>query len=259
MDSNDIAIIMCAGKGTRMKSTLPKVLHEINGISMITRVIHNVIIANINAVVIMVGENGNEIKEHITRCFPSDSYPINFIFIEQTNPQGTGHCIQCAMPMIESKCSSQYNRIVILSGDMPFISSETILSLLEYRNAMLIAEKVNPFGFGRIILKNEGVFKIIEEKDCTDEEKTNKLVNCGAYCFTYSMLSNSIFKINNDNANHEYYLPDVVNHKNCFITPLLLKVDNSYEAIGVNTQEDLQIAIEKDIYYNLSSKFSTKV
>ena len=246
MDFSDIAIIMCAGKGTRMQSSLAKVLHKINGISMIKRVLNSVYNAKIKRIIIMVGDNKEEIIDHL-----KDHVAFDFIcFIKQENPCGTGHCIQCAIPIIQQFQHSFDDRIVILSGDMPFISSETITKILHCENSILVFEKENPFGFGRVQIENDEVLEIIEEKDCTEEQKLISVVNCGAYCFTCDMLFNSIFKINNNNANHEYYLPDVIKYKNCFITAVYLDLDKSYEAMGVNTQEDLQLAIKKNTQYH---------
>jgi bifunctional UDP-N-acetylglucosamine pyrophosphorylase/glucosamine-1-phosphate N-acetyltransferase len=255
MRSTDIAIIMCAGKGTRMQSPIAKVLHEINGHSMINRVISNVIGAGIKRIIIMVGDNENEIKEHLKDHFMFSE----MIFIKQNNPQGTGHCIQCAMPCLEKYCENLEDRIAILSGDMPFISSESILQLLHFQNSILVACKENPFGFGRVLTEYSEVLRIIEEKDCTEKERLIDTVNCGAYCFTYSMLSNAIFKIDDNNANHEYYLPDVIKHKNCYVTSVYLSCEKSHEALGVNTQEDLQLTIEKDTLHNLTNIINKKM
>ena len=166
-------------------------------------------------------------------------YKINYII--QDEPQGTGHAVMCCQNYL-SKLNININRCVILSGDVPFIKANTINKLLEneYDSNILIAFNKNPHGYGRIKCVNSKFSNIVEEKDCTDEEKNIKLINGGIYFFKINILLKYINKLINNNNQNEYYLTQIfelMNNDNLKIGITLIK--DLIEISGINTKEQL--------------------
>jgi len=137
------------------------------------------------------------------------------------------------------------SRVLILSGDVPLIEKETIQRLLQKPNAILITKLENPFGCGRILFRdNNYIDKIIEEKDCTLEEKKIQYVNTGIYHFTLDVLTTCLPKIKNENANKEYYLTDVVEiarENELYLYFYELPREKQMEMVNVNTPTELEI------------------
>ncbi len=217
------AIILAAGKGTRFKSEKPKVLHEILGKPMIFYVKTAAEWVRPKELIFVVGHKKELVKNAIQcdRCS----------FVEQEQQLGTGH----AVAITEEKWKDFEGFLLILNGDTPLIKGETLKNALEYAKAMLLYEGANlkdfhtgyknekfagvvltakvpnPYGYGRIIKdRNNRVLKIVEEKDATSEEKQINEVNSGIYIFYAPSLKNVIDKLENKNAQGEYYLTDVV-------------------------------------------------
>lgn len=235
---------MAGGLGKRMESTIPKVLHNVinpsnndEELPMLIHVINTSIKLNPNKIFVIVGKYFDLIKETIDKYF----YDINLIeYVIQENALGTGHAINCAIPQI----SKYYNeRAIILSGDVPLISYNTLMSLNDNSNKLLITELENPFGCGRILF-NE-FFKIVgikEEKDCDEYEKNIKYVNCGIYQISVQDLINLIPQIDNKNKANEYYLTDIIHLmiKNSIkIEYCILEKNFQWEIKNVNTKNDL--------------------
>lgn len=248
-----IVIILAAGEGKRMKSDLPKVLHEVNNVPMIVNVIKTAGKTKPLKIVIMVGKHYLKIKECI------QEYEIdNVEFFIQKEPKGTGHAVMSWREQ-DDMVINRNTSLLILNGDVPLIKYETILNLLNHhKDVSVIVSKIsNPFGYGRILKDEFGNFlKIVEEKDCTNEEKKVNLINSGIYLFNFDIIDKYLFKIDNKNASAEYYLTDLLkiikdSEKKVDFNLLELSMQENYQISGVNNQ--LQLANlnkinEKNIY-----------
>ena len=229
-----IVLILAGGLGKRMNSSKPKVIHDVNLKPMIVHVIEKALKLTPKKIYIIVGKYKNIIQETINE-YISETSIIDYII--QHEPNGTGHAIMCCVNELK-----QYENqsVLILSGDVPFISFETLLKLLEKQNNILIANVDDPFGCGRIILKNNKISNVVEQKDCSDEEQKIKIINCGIYNLELNIILKYINRITNNNKANEYYLPDII--------PLLINdnidinyynLENINEIVNVNSQNDL--------------------
>lgn len=238
----DIAtIILAAGKGTRMKSDLVKVLHPILGLPMLTYPIDlslNKICAQ--KTIVVIGHQADRIKEIF-----KDS---RITFAIQEEQLGTAHAVLKALPYI----SEFYGTVLILCGDVPLIKKETIISFVEtfYENesiiSVLTAVVEDPTGYGRIIRNPQGwLERIVEEKDAKEDEKQIREVNTGIYCLKSSFLKEGILEIEKDNAQNEYYLTDLIEiARKKGLRCSAHMIANPIEAIGINTRIDLAVANE---------------
>ena len=232
-------IIMAAGKGTRMKSDLAKVLHKVNGRPVIEYVLEKSTALAPDKIVLIVGHQADKVKE------ATANFPVEWALQE---PQlGTGHAVMQA----EEHLRSFPGDILILSGDAPLVSNSTLKDLIDnhrIENAaatVLTAHLENPSGYGRIIrYKNSNtVSKIVEHKDATPEELLVKEINSGIYVFKADILFRSLHQITNDNAQQEYYLTDVFSV--CFGKGEKVyahRTENADEIKGINTVEQLREA-----------------
>jgi UDP-N-acetylglucosamine diphosphorylase/glucosamine-1-phosphate N-acetyltransferase len=234
-----IVLIMAGGLGKRMESHLPKVLHKVNNYPMIVNVIKTAILLNPEKIYIIVGKYKDIIDSTILEYLSENDY-LKIDYVIQEEALGTGHAINCSLNKI-----SNYNdnKCIILSGDVPLISQETLQYLIDGNDdKMLITELENPSACGRIIFNDNKVIQIIEEKECSDEEKEIKYVNCGIYQISVINLLKYIPLINNNNKANEYYLTDIVdlmNSNNNNIGYYILPQDKQYEIKNVNTKHDL--------------------
>ena len=197
------AIILAAGKGTRMKSKHPKVVHKVCGKEMVNHVIDVSKKSGVQDVVVILGHESETVKESI----PSDSQ-----IAMQTEQLGTGHAVKMAKEYINDD-----DTIVVLCGDTPLVQEDTLRRLFAYHVekgyvATVLTTKVdNPTGYGRIIRDNhEDLLKIVEQKDASEEEKLVNEINSGIYCFDGKSLREAIDLIDNNNAQGEYYLTDTI-------------------------------------------------
>lgn len=240
--------ILAAGIGKRMNSSLPKVLHRVNGESMIVRLIKQVYKLQPEKIIIVVGKFFDLIKEEIDKFIPSN-YPIKYTI--QDFPLGTGDAVKSTLHLFKK------NDIVniILNGDVPMLQHNTIREIYENylnkdSNFQITAIEINnPTGNGRIIIDKNNTFKsIVEEKDCTDSQKNIKLVNCGIYICSSDILLEFIPQIQSNNSQSEYYLTDLVKiykkatNKN--IDLFTLHPSKELEIFNVNTKQQLEY-IEK--------------
>lgn len=232
----DLAIIiLAAGKGSRMKSDLAKVLHPVAGKSM---VVHVAGCAKkiTNDVHVVVGHQAQQVKDEVSRF-----YQVSFAMQEQL--LGTGDAVKVALPGIAS-----HNRnILVLCGDVPLIQDEIIRNLIDVhmeskaKLSVLAVTMAAPEGYGRIVLNDSGMLEAIrEEADASETERHIKLVNSGIYCFDKFFLESAVDEIGNDNNQAEYYLTDLVEiavaqrEKTC-----VLSLDDPVAVMGVNTLKDL--------------------
>ena len=233
---NCAAIILAAGLGTRMKSNKAKVLHEISGRPMILYVTNIAKTIFGNNVVVVVGHQADLVREVVTR----ESHAR---FALQEEQLGTGHAVQCALPVVPENVE----RIVILYGDVPLLRSETIARLIgDHSRAgrdltVLAATLADPTGYGRIIRDDTDRFVgIVEEADCTPEQKQITSINTGIYCVERFFLEDALPKLTNDNAQGEFYLTDIVDigyRQNR--TMGVVTASNPEEVAGVNSLDEL--------------------
>jgi UDP-N-acetylglucosamine diphosphorylase/glucosamine-1-phosphate N-acetyltransferase len=234
---NICIVILAAGKGKRMHSTKAKVLHRICGKPMILFVIDAAKKVAPNTVVV-VGHQAYEVKKTIEKKYAEVSFAL------QEEQRGTGHALQCALPMISSEIES----VVVLCGDVPMISPDKINDLIyvhrkEGNNVTVMAvEQEIPYGYGRIVLDKDGfIEKIVEEADATDEQKAIKMVNSGIYCISCAILDDVLNEISDKNMQNEFYLTDIVpiGIQKRYRVGVMLNQDAN-DVLGINTIEQLQ-------------------
>ncbi len=235
---NDIcALILAAGMGTRMKSSLPKVLHQVNGISMIEQVIRICREAGCQDVAAITGFQSDVVRKAV-----GDGVS----YIEQKEQLGTGHAVMQAADYLQNRTGY----VLVICGDTPLLRAETIRSLIEECQetkaaaAILTAIMGDPFGYGRVLRDDAGhMTRIVEQKDGTPEELALREINTGTYCFEISSLLSALPKLNCQNAQGEYYLTDVFEiliREGHIVLPIAASDPN--ETMGVNSRAQLAAA-----------------
>ncbi len=230
-------VILAAGKGTRMKSDLPKVLQPLARKPLLAHVITTAISLNPNKIVIVYGHQGELVKQEISNRFPN----VDLRWVEQTEQLGTGHAVAQALP--ELKDESQ--RTLILYGDVPLTKADTIINFLETTQqdtcGLLTVKLDDPTGYGRIIRdQQQRVQQIVEQKDATPEQLNINEVNTGIMLIPNRYLQNWLPRLSNNNAQGEYYLTDVIKmaaDQGIDITACV--VPNRIEVEGVNDKHQL--------------------
>ena len=231
------AIILAAGEGTRMKSRHPKVMHKLLDrplVSWVTRAARN---AGADRIIVVVGNGAEEVRAHLAS-------ETDVECVEQAERLGTGHATRVA---IEAAGVTE-GPVVVLNGDLPLIESDTIRAFAdsvadgEHACAILTMTPPDPFGYGRVELAADGtVERIVEQKDCTPEQDKNLLeCNAGCYAFDGALLAKHIGEVGCDNAQHEYYLPDMVQilREHGHATTIT-HCDDYVEGLGVNSRVQL--------------------
>lgn len=236
MENNVMAIMLAAGKGTRMKSKKSKLVQKIYGKEIIKRAVENAQKAGINNIVAVVGY----MKEEVMSVLGDDvQYAV------QEEMLGTGHAVMQAAKYLEGK----KGKVLVLNGDVPIIRPETLNRLLnksienKESATLLTAIYDNPTGYGRIIRDKDGnIDAIVEEKDTTDEQKIIKEINAGIYCFDIEALLEALKEIKPNNAQGEYYITDVIGIMNAkgLKTGAVIVEDNT-EILGVNDRLQLEL------------------
>ncbi|NOZ75988.1 MAG: NTP transferase domain-containing protein [FCB group bacterium] len=235
MEKPLIVAILAAGKGTRMKSDLPKVLHPVGGKPMVLHVIR--LARNIGAdrVIAIIGHQKKKVIETI--CDSGAEWVVQ-------EPQlGTGHAVQQVEPLLKD----QQGDLLVLSGDVPLLREYTLNQLMRAHRqsgaaaTLLTAQFADPSGYGRILRnKDNGLERIVEDKDCSPEESVIREINAGIYVFQVGPLFEALKQVNNQNAQGEYYLPDTL--------PILISggfsvgleiLQDPLEIQGVNTPQQL--------------------
>ena len=236
MENNVMAIVMAAGKGTRMKSKKSKLVQKIYGKEVVRRAVENAQKAGIKDIVAVVGY----MKEEVMAVLGNE---INYAYQEEM--LGTGHAVMQAKEYLKGK----KGRVLVLNGDVPLIRPETLNKLVEKSienkeyATLLTAIYDNPTGYGRIVRDEGGnVEAIVEEKDTTDEQKEIKEINAGIYCFDIEELLSALEKISPNNAQGEYYLTDVIQIMNQkgLKTGAVIVEDNT-EILGINDRIQLEM------------------
>ena len=221
-------IILSAGEGTRMKSNTPKVLHKISGKAMLFYVIEAGLEVS-DDITVVLNYKAKLIQDEINANYSNISYHIQDV----ANFPGTGGAIM--------GIKTKYDRVVILNGDMPLITKNSINKLTSSLSDinMSLINIDNPFGYGRVYIENNQVKEIIEEKDCSDIQKKIKSVNACVYALSKDILNRYIPKLNNNNAQKEYYLTDIIKlavDDGREINPIFVD-ENEFK--GVNSKLDL--------------------
>lgn len=229
-----MAIVLAAGEGKRMKSKKTKILHEIYGKPMVQWVYQSVKSSEVDEIVFVIGRNSEEVK----KCMGNKvSYAM------QEKQLGTGHAVIQAQEYLKNK----EGQVLIMYGDMPLVTSKTILHAVNYHkeknNAVTIitAEFDNPAGYGRIIRNNQDdVLEIVEDRDATSEQKKIKEINSGIYCFDINALRKALKELDNKNDQGEYYLTDTIKIliKKGFKAGAV-KIKNKDELLGINDRIQL--------------------
>ena len=226
-------LILAAGKGTRMKSNIPKIIHKVNGRPMISQILSVLNKIDSEENILILGYK----KEEVLKVLGEDTS-----YVLQNEQLGTGHAVMQA----KEKLKDYDGDVMVLYGDTPLLRAETLKSLYEFHKSsgavttLLTAIYDNPFGYGRIIKENGLVKAIIEEKEASDEVKKIKEVNAGVYCFNAKELFKALDKIDNNNEKGEYYLTDVIGiqvKENKKVQSFIL--EDSVEVLGVNSKVEL--------------------
>ena len=231
-------LIMAAGKGTRMNSDLAKVLHKINNRPMVHYVIDIAEKINSQKIVLIVGHQKDRVM--------SECRNYNVEYAIQDQQLGTGHAVKMAERFFENYTGD----LLILSGDVPLLTSGTLKKLIETHSSsnaiasLLTAKLDDPSGYGRVIRSAEGIVEsIVEHKDATEEQKKINEINVGIYIFKSKPLFESLKLIKNDNAQGEYYLPDAVKLYVDKKEKVVAQIAHNFEETkGINNIEQLKEA-----------------
>lgn len=227
--TNRYAVILAAGQGTRMKSKLYKVLHPVCGKAMVEHVVEQVEHTGVDRVVTVVGHGAEAVKEVL-----GDRSE----YVLQAEQLGTGHAVLQAEPAL----GTEKGTTLVICGDTPLLTSEVLEQLLQHHEenqakaTILTAHAANPSGYGRVIRNEENnVKKIVEQKDASEEEIKVQEINTGTYVFDNEALFQALSFVKNDNAQGEYYLPDVIEIlKDNGETVSAFQMLSMEEALGVN-------------------------
>ncbi len=198
------AVILAAGKGTRMKSALPKVLHPICGQPMLQYPLQAAKQAGVKQLTVVVGHQAETVKQ----AFADEQVS----WVEQTEQLGTGHALLCAAESLAGFSGT----LLLLCGDVPLLQADILKQSLQYHQhekavvTVLTAEMQDPTGYGRIVRNQEQVLKIVEEKDATDEQRRISEINTGTYLFDADFVLSALKNLKTNNSQGEYYLTDVV-------------------------------------------------
>jgi len=236
--------ILAAGRGTRMKSDLPKVLHELGGRTLVERVLQSCQEIDISRRLIIIGYRGELVQKSLIggQEIPENPEVPPLEFVEQTEQLGTGHAIQQLLPHLQGFQGD----LLVLNGDVPLLRAETIKQLMaihtQHQNSatILTANLPNPQGYGRVFTDSQNlVQQIVEDRDCTTEQKQNQRINAGVYCFHWPHLEKILPDLKADNDQKEYYLTDTVS----ILSPVMaVDVEDYQEILGINDRKHLATA-----------------
>ena len=236
------AIILAGGKGTRMKGTVPKVLVEVNGTPIIKKVYKAVNNKYVNRTIIVVGEQKEAIQNTLSG---------NITYAYQMIPLGTMDAYIQALPYVSTK------EVIVVPADIPYLDKSIIQDIIEYyyqnniRNLLIGMRVMNPHNYGRIIIDNKKI-RIVEEKECSEEERNVNIVNTGIYIFHVEDVYPYLGELQIHHQNNEYYLTDYINYlaSNKLLDSLIFP--ENYHLKGANDLETLKIL---DNEYNNENTF----
>ncbi len=234
-----IVVIMAGGLGKRMESDIPKVLHKISNKPMIIKIIQEALKLEPRKICIIVGKYRLIIENAIREY----GLYYNVEFISQGEPMGTGHAL-----MVCSERLKRFNHanVLILSGDVPLITKDIMKKMIKNVDniKICIGKLRDASGYGRVKIENKKFVKIIEDKDCNEKELKLKHFNAGIYCIDILLLCKYIYKINNNNAQKEYYLTDIVElikiYENVDVEMYKIPESEQIKIMGVNNPKELK-------------------
>jgi bifunctional UDP-N-acetylglucosamine pyrophosphorylase / glucosamine-1-phosphate N-acetyltransferase len=227
-------VILAAGKGTRMKSAVPKVLHRVAGVPMIEHVLATARTLQPRSITIVVGHQGDTLQEALS------THP-NLVVVVQEPQLGTAH----ALLTTETALRQATGTVLLLSGDVPLLSSDTLKALVARHETAQAAVSVvtalvdEPTGYGRIIRSGQQIARIVEERDASPAERAIREINAGIYAFRLDGLFEALRNIVAANAQQEYYLPDIVALCRARGLPVETIVTNADETRGINSRGEL--------------------
>jgi bifunctional UDP-N-acetylglucosamine pyrophosphorylase / glucosamine-1-phosphate N-acetyltransferase len=230
-------VILAAGKGTRMKSRLPKLLHPIAGLTIIERVLRTAATLNPQTITVVVGHGADALKASLAAM---TSLPIQFVLQDQQ--LGTGH----ALLQTRSVLDGQSGTLVLLSGDVPLLTSDTLAALLDAHGqagaaaTVITANLPRPYGYGRIVRTNGRMTKIVEERDASDAQRAITEINSGIYALALEPLFKALGSLGSANNQGEYYLPDLIAVYRKQRKPVATyTVSRADEVRGINSRTEL--------------------
>ena len=230
---NILALVLAAGKGTRMISDVPKVLHEIHGKPLLGHVLDVLGRSGIKKTVVVAGHGESEV-----RSFIENQAQV----VRQVPQLGTGHAVLCAKKAL----SKWQGSLLVIPGDAPCVNAETIKQLISEHQRECAAASIltavidNPHGYGRIVRKNGKVVGIREELDASDEERLIREVNSSIYLFDVKLLLKHLDRLKSDNQKREYYLTDVVeSFVRSDLKVIGVEASEASEVFGINSRADL--------------------
>ncbi|HEY9644409.1 MAG TPA: bifunctional UDP-N-acetylglucosamine diphosphorylase/glucosamine-1-phosphate N-acetyltransferase GlmU, partial [Coleofasciculaceae cyanobacterium] len=227
--------ILAAGRGTRMKSRLPKVLHDLGGRSLLERALDCAATMQPSRQMVIVGYEGGLVQQSLAHL-------PHLEFVQQLEQLGTGHAVQQLMPHLQDFQGD----LLVLNGDVPLLRPQTLDLLLrthqDHQNAatILTAQINDAKGYGRVFCDGQNrVTQIVEDRDCTPAQRQNRRVNAGIYCFNWSALAETLPKLQANNDQQEYYLTDAVG---LLAQVMAVDVEDYQEILGINDRKQLAAA-----------------
>lgn len=238
-----LVFIMAGGLGKRMCSEIPKVLHRVRDKPMLVQVIESSWELKPVKIILIVGKYRPIIEKTLQQELPKIIFD-NLEFALQAEAQGTGHAIHCALKHLSTDYSPNTS-VLILSGDTPLVTTETMELLLnDLENAKIMTTQVcDPSGYGRVVIQDQHFQKIVEHKDCSQDELSISIINTGIYAVSLKLLYNYVPQIDNNNAQQEYYLTDLFGllvSNRIPIQMYQMPTENQLQLTGVNTKEQLE-------------------
>jgi bifunctional UDP-N-acetylglucosamine pyrophosphorylase / glucosamine-1-phosphate N-acetyltransferase len=227
--------ILAAGRGTRMKSNLPKVLQLLGGRYLVERALDSCALIDPSRRIVIVGYEAEKVREVL-------SSRSGLEFVEQREQLGTGHAIQQLLPTLQDFTGD----LLVLNGDVPLLRPETINRLIaihqQHQNAatILTAQLPNPKGYGRVFCDADNIVtQIVEDRDCNTAQRQNHRINAGVYCFNWQKIAEILPNLSANNDQKEYYLTEVVD----YLTPTMaVDVEDYLEISGINDRKQLATA-----------------
>ncbi len=250
IEDETIGIVLAAGMGKRMNSTLPKVAHKLQDKALVIWAIESLIAAGINKIIVVISPTQTLVEKIISEYHFKKNIEVHFAY--QEKPLGTGHATQCGMSGVAqyflspTKTYENLN-ILVAYGDTPAVTGDTFKKFISFHKknnnifSILAFVTKNPFGYGRIVTDSNNNFESIrEEKDCNEEEKNINLCNSGFQCAKYEAMKEYLPLLKNKNAASEYYLTDlpIIAKEAGKKVNYLVGKDES-EFLGINSQEQL--------------------
>ena len=242
---NLCVLILAAGKGTRMKSPLPKPLHPVCGLPIIAHILQAAQALNPAAIGLVVGHEAQKMEEAVKEGLPQWGVTAPLVFVEQTDLSGSGSAVKAALPLLK-----RFEDVMVLNGDTPLVKAQTLEQMYSAfqdneAGAMLLAVSVpEPSGYGRVVRAGDGTFeKIVEHSDADEKTLLIHEINSGMYIFKFAHLDKALQALTPQGPKHEYYLTDTLSYIKSQKHPVLVYGSEDYEqALGVNSKFQLSQA-----------------